>query len=69
MVGGRMLVDESIERPDGTVLELLLVDEREDLDAEERAALHAELKESLAEADAGETSPADAILAEIRNAG
>ncbi len=64
-----MVVDESIERPDGTVLQLLLVDEEADLDPEERAALYAELKASLAEADAGQTSPADAILTEIRNPG
>ncbi|MEW6776386.1 MAG: hypothetical protein AB1405_08840 [Bdellovibrionota bacterium] len=43
-------------------------DEQDDLDEEERAALHAELKASLAEALAGNTVSVEEVLQEIRSA-
>ena len=38
----------------------------DDLDEEERAALHAELEASIAEADRGETEDFRSVLADLR---
>jgi hypothetical protein len=45
---------------------LVLVD-GDDLDDEQRAALHAELEASIAEADAGETEDFTRLLADLRH--
>lgn len=44
----------------------VIADDRDDLDDEERAALHRELDASIAEADAGETEDFAQVLAELR---
>jgi predicted transcriptional regulator len=56
---------------EGEVVELVplegaLADDRDDLDETERAALHAELEASLAEAKAGKLIDANEALAELR---
>ncbi len=51
--------------PEGTELDLVAVGE-DDLDDAERAALHAALLESEAEADAGQTVAATEVLARLR---
>ena len=61
---GRLLLDEPTDLPDGEVMELMPVDDG--LAAEERAALHAELDASIAEAKAGKLIDADVVLAELR---
>ena len=68
---GRLVLDEPTDLPDGEIVELVPVDEvlangGDYLDAEERAALHAELEASLAEAKAGKLIDADEVLAELR---
>jgi len=68
---GRLVVDEPTDRPEGEVVELVPLDEvlahgGDYLDEEERAALHAELEASIAEAKAGELIDADVVLAELR---
>ncbi|HEY1691529.1 MAG TPA: hypothetical protein VGG39_05190 [Polyangiaceae bacterium] len=52
---GRLVLDEPTDRPEGEVVELVQLDEvlahgGDDLDDEERAAPHAELRASMAEA-------------------
>ncbi|HSO40316.1 MAG TPA: hypothetical protein VLT33_47650 [Labilithrix sp.] len=64
MKNGRLLLDEPTDLPDGEVMELMPVDDG--LAAEERAALHAELDASIAEAKAGKLIDADVVLAELR---
>ncbi len=65
---GRVIVDEPTDLPDGTVLELVVPDEGDDLDEEERAALRAELRRSYAEYKAGvPMTSAEELLDELRN--
>ena len=62
---GRLLLDEPTNLPEGAEVQLALVD-GDDLDDAARAALHHELEESLAEADAGETEAFDQLLQRLR---
>ena len=62
---GRVIVDEPVDLPEGTVLDLVVDDEGDDLDEAERAALHAALQRSYAEALAGKTRPIAELLAEL----
>lgn len=59
---GRIVLDEPTDLPEGTVLHLLLDDE-DDLDEEEWAALELSLERGIAEASAGQTRPAEEIVA------
>ena len=68
---GRIVLDEPTDRPEGELVYVQLVDgviadDRDDLDDEDRAALHRELDASIAEADAGETEDFAQVLAELR---
>jgi hypothetical protein len=68
---GRLVLDEPTDLPEGEVVELVklddaLVHDGDDLDEEERAALHAELRASIAEAKTGKLIDADEVLAELR---
>jgi hypothetical protein len=64
--GGRLILDEPTDLPEGYELPLKPADLGDDMDAEERAALHQELAAALAEDDAGETDSAEEVLAELR---
>lgn len=63
---GRLVVDEPTELPEGTVLDLVVDDEGDDLDADERRALDAAIATSLGQAARGELAPAADILARLR---
>jgi hypothetical protein len=70
---GRLVLDEPTDLPEGEVVYLqpmdgIVADEGDDLDDEERAALHAELRASIAEAKTGNLIDADDVLAELRAA-
>jgi hypothetical protein len=62
---GRLVLDEPTELPEGASVELLPAD-NDDLDDEDRAALHAALEEGDAEANAGKLVPAAEVLARLR---
>jgi hypothetical protein len=67
---GRIVLDEPTDLP-GEVVYVKLVDsivsdDGDDLDDQERAALHRELDASIAEADAGETEDFAQVLTELR---
>lgn len=64
---GRVVVDEPTDLPEGTVLDLVVDDEGDSLDEQERAELHAHLAESWAAARRGEVRPAAEILSELRS--
>lgn len=64
---GRLTLDEPTELPEGTVIDLVIDDEGDDLDAEQRRALHAAIDRSLEQAKNGQTASADAILAKLRS--
>jgi hypothetical protein len=65
---GHLVLDEPTELPEGAVVDLVAVggDALEELDDEERGALHAALAEAIAQDDAGDTVDADEVLARLR---
>ena len=63
---GRLKLDEPYDAPEGTEVDLAVVDDGDDLDENERARLHAALARSHGEAQRGETVPADEVLAKLR---
>ena len=63
--GGRLVLDEPTNLPDGAEVHVALVD-GDDLDDEERAALHAAIKASEAELDAGQVVTEDELWARLR---
>ena len=63
---GRLVLDEPTTLPDGTVVDLVLDDEGDDLTETDRAALHAALTRSSESLNAGRVRPASAIVDELR---
>jgi hypothetical protein len=64
---GRLVLDEPTDLPDGEEIYLVpLEDEGDELDDEERAALHRSLARGIAELDRGEGVDAEVFLAELR---
>jgi hypothetical protein len=64
---GRLALDEPVDLPDGTLLELALVDHsRDPLDAEERAELAQELEASFAEEEVGQLIDAADAIADLK---
>jgi len=68
---GRLMLDEPTTLPEGQVVYLqpiegFVVTQAEDRDDDDRAALHAELEASLAEAEAGEVVDFSTALADLR---
>lgn len=68
---GRLTLDEPTDLPEGEIVYpqavdgLVLVD-RDDVDVDERAALHAELEASITESDTGQTEDFAKFLSELR---
>ena len=63
---GRLVVDEPVDLPEGTVLDLVIDDEEDELDDDERRALHARLTESAGAASIAAARPIATVLAELR---
>jgi hypothetical protein len=63
---GRLIVDQPTDLPEGTVLDLVVDDEGDQLDEEERRALNAAISRSLVQAEEGRTAPAEEILERLR---
>jgi hypothetical protein len=63
---GRLVVDEPTDLPEGTVLDLVVDDEGDDMDDAERAALDASIARALDAARAGKVRPAADVVAELR---
>lgn len=62
---GRIVVDEPTDLPDGTTLEvgsLEVLDDDDDLDAEERAELHSSLDDAIADIEAGHGVDGDEVI-------
>ena len=65
---GRIVIDDPVtDLPEGTELHLVPVDEGDDLDAEERAALHESIREGIEDMEAGRTFDASEVIAELRS--
>lgn len=63
---GRIVVDEPTTLPEGTILDLVLDDEGDDLDAEERRARDEAIVRAWASAQAGKGRTAEEVLANLR---
>jgi hypothetical protein len=63
---GHLVVSEPTTLPEGTIVNLVIDDEGDDLDEAEREALHAHLASSWAASDRGEVIPAADVLTELR---
>jgi len=64
--GGQLLLDKPLPLPDGTELEIAVSDPGDELDEEERAALHLALQEAWESARKGHLIPATQLLKELR---
>ena len=61
---GRYVIDEPADLPEGSVVELVPVDDA--MDADEQAALDAAIAEGIADAERGDTIDAREFLARLR---
>ena len=59
---GRLILNEPTELPDGTVLDLVVDDEGDELDNAERAVLNAAISQAWKSISAGHGRPAKEIL-------
>lgn len=64
--GGRLIVDTPVDLPEGTVFDLVLDDEAEELDPKEREAIELSLERGAQDADHGRTSPAEDVVRRLR---
>lgn len=65
---GRLVIDEPVDLPEGTVLHLVPFDPGDGLDEADRAALHDALRASAEDVEAGRLVDAEDVLAELRSA-
>jgi hypothetical protein len=63
---GRLIMDEPVDLPEGTEVELVPANDGDSLDEEDRARLHAALERSAAQFQAGQGIPADEALHRIK---
>jgi hypothetical protein len=64
---GKLIVDEPTLLPEGTVLDLVIDDEGDDLSSDERKALHAALEKASRSIESGKAIPADDVIRELRD--
>ncbi len=64
--GGRLVVDEPTDLPEGTEVELLPLDPGDWLDETDRARLHDAFLESESDVEAGRLVSAEDVLRELR---
>ena len=62
---GRLILNEPTNLPEGHVVDLVPIDEGDDLDDEERAALHRSLERSVEQYKAGQFVDGDAVLGKL----
>ena len=63
---GRLILDEPTDLPEGTVVPLEIANDWDDLDDQERAALHASIDEAERELDAGQVVSEEELWARLR---
>lgn len=64
--GGRIVVDEATDLPEGTELTLVMVDSDDEMTADERADLEAEIERGRTDIAAGRGISGEALLARVR---
>ncbi len=69
VLNGRIVVDEPTTLPEGTELNLVVDDEGDDLDDQDRRDLHAALSRALQSIKEGKGRPASEVIAELRKRG
>lgn len=62
MKGGRLVMDEPMDLPEDTEVDLVPAEQGDDLDDEDRARLHAALERSAEQFRQGRTIPAEEVL-------
>lgn len=67
--GGRLVVDEPTDLPEGAEVELIAADSWDDLDDDERERLHAALASSEEDVRAGRVRSAADVTADLRRRG
>jgi hypothetical protein len=67
--GGRLVLDEPVDLPEGSEVDLVLADEQDDLDEQDRARLHASLDRAREQARRGETLSKEELLARLHAKG
>jgi hypothetical protein len=68
VIKGRLRLDEPTTLPEGTVLDLVVNDEDDDLDETERAALNESIVQAWESVRAGQGRPAKEVLDHLRTA-
>lgn len=63
---GRLVLDQPTDLPEGTVLDLVVDDEGDQLDDRERQALDAAITRSLEQSAQGRSAPVEQILDKLR---
>jgi hypothetical protein len=66
---GRLRLDEPYEAPEGTEVELAIIDDGDELDDESRARLHAALSRGHEQMVRREVVPADEVLSKLGTRG
>ena len=66
VANGRLVLDEPTDLPEGFVLELVPVDSGDDLDGNERQALHGAIDEARDELDRGEGVTPEELFSSLR---
>lgn len=69
VVNGTLVPEQPTTLPEGAVVDLAVVDEGDDLDDEDRAALHAAISRSWDSLRAGHAIPAAEVLRELDDVG
>ena len=62
---GRLVLDEPVDLPEGTELELVSAHDVDDLDDKDRARLHASIARSAEQFRTGQSVGADVILGDV----
>ena len=64
---GRLTLDEPTDLPEGTVVQLVIADDWDELDDSERAELHQAIREGVEDMEAGRTVDAKKAVAGLRS--
>ena len=67
--GGRLVLDEPVDLPEGSEVDLVLADEQDDLDEQDRARLHAALDRAREQVRRGDTLSKEEFLARLHAKG
>jgi hypothetical protein len=63
---GRLIMDEPTDIPEGSEIELVIADDEDNLDEQERERLHRALRKSWASAKRGDTRPVQEIVRKLK---